>query len=230
MALGVEEELSRVGDGAHEGARVAGTGGGAERQVLGGRAEEDRVARRRPGEADEGALARDDAAGGGDQPGRDADAPPAVRRLGLVVQGGADLEVGGDPPAVVGLAGGKDVARQVGGFAFADGALALGRVVALVGGGIDEAGVGGQALALDDDRIDRGSDLGTDGLHEAIADYEGRFIEDLAGREDDARVSDGEDPGVQRIGTLGGDQGQTPREEEEGHEQHDSAHGSDPPA
>ena len=95
---GVEEQLPGVGDGAHQGARVAGAAGAAEGEVLGRRAGQDGLARGRAGQADQGALAGEDAALGGDEPGGDADAPPAVDRVGLGLEGGADLEVGRESP------------------------------------------------------------------------------------------------------------------------------------
>ena len=84
---GVEERLPAVGDDAHERARIAVAGSrasGLERDVQGDRGAQDRVARRRPAEADDGALADENVAVGRDQVGREAGLPPAV---GLLVVG-----------------------------------------------------------------------------------------------------------------------------------------------
>ena len=232
VVLRVEQRLAGDGDDAHERGRVGAVlaARGFEGEVLEDVGAEDGLVGIAVAEEDEGAGAAEDAFGGDDIAGGEADFAEFLEGFGVGRIGVGDAKLRSDARDFVAGTGhaatlGRFDAEEINpaGGGDRDGhRSADGRGRAGAGEGevrVDEAGVDGCAFEIPYARVGRCGEVLADGFDAAVADEDGGGVEGLGGADDDLRTDEGVDGG--RLGTMagreefGGGRGGA-REEEEG--------------
>ena len=208
VVLGVEEGLARDGDDAHErrGVSAVFAARGLEGEVLEDIGFEDGLIGVAVAEQDEGAGAAEDAFGGDDVAGGEADFAEFLEGFGIGSVGVGDAKLRRDATDFVAGTGrsaalGRFDAEEINaagggdrdGHCGADGRGGAGAGEREIR--VDEAGVDGCAFEIPHARVGRRAEIFADGFDATVADDDGGRVESLGGADDDLCADEGVDGG-----------------------------------